>query len=174
MESASSSSATYCEKHPDRETVLQCNRCGRYMCAKCAVHTPTGYRCVDCVKQQSKVFDTAEVQDYVLASIVAVVLASIGSAIASRIGFFTILLAPAAGTVIAEAVRAVVRKRRSKLLYRVVAIAVVVGSLPLLVTALLLMFANPGFIWKVLWQAVYTSMATSAAYYRLSGISIKR
>lgn len=174
MTSTTSSSGTYCETHPDRETGLQCNRCGRYMCAKCAVHTPTGYRCVDCVKQQSKVFDTAEMQDYIIAAVVAVVLAWIGSAIASRISFFTILLAPAAGTMIAEAVRALVRKRRSKLLYQVVAVAVVIGSSPLLVMALLLMFANPGFIWNVLWQAVYTFMATSAAYYRLSGISIRK
>jgi F0F1-type ATP synthase membrane subunit c/vacuolar-type H+-ATPase subunit K len=129
---------------------------------------------VDCVKQQSKVFDTAEMQDYIRAAVVAVVLAWIGSAIASRISFFTILLAPAAGTMIAEAVRALVRKRRSKLLYQVVAVAVVIGSSPLLVMALLLMFANPGFIWNVLWQAVYTFMATSAAYYRLSGISIRK
>ena len=36
---------TYCAVHPDRETSLQCNRCGRYMCVECAVHTPVGYRC---------------------------------------------------------------------------------------------------------------------------------
>lgn len=121
---------------------------------------------MDCVKQQSKKFDTAEVQDYIMAAGVAVVLSWIGSAISSRIGFFTILLAPAAGTMIAEAVRAVIRKRRSKLLYQVVATAVVVGSL------LAILFG--GFRFSLIWQVVYTFMATSAAYYRLSGISIKR
>lgn len=166
METGTTESATYCEKHPDRESGLQCNRCGRYMCTKCAVHTPTGYRCVDCIKQQSKIFDTAETQDYIMAAGVAVVLSWIGSAISSRFGFFTILLAPAAGTMIAEAVRAVIRKRRSKLLYQVVATAIVVGSL------LAILFG--GFRSSLIWQVVFTFMATSAAYYRLSGISIKR
>ena len=34
----------YCEKHPDREARLRCNRCNRLMCTQCAVRTPTGYR----------------------------------------------------------------------------------------------------------------------------------
>ena len=172
MESTSTTSLTYCEKHPDRETGLRCNRCGRYMCVPCAVLTPTGYRCVDCIKDQGKVFDTAELQDYVIAATVAVVLSWIGAAIASRIGFFTILLAPAAGSVIAEAVRTAVRRRRSKQLYQVVAIAIVVGSLPILIRSFLFFLA--GSVFSIIWPAVYTFMATSAAYYRLSGISIRR
>ncbi len=163
---------TYCEKHPDRETGLRCNRCNRYMCPKCAVHTPTGYRCTECVKEQGKVFDTTMSQDFVIASIVAAVLSAIGAVISSRFGFFTILLAPVAGTIIAEAVRKVVNKRRSKMLYRVTAAAIVVGSLPMLLGTLLLLFAGSPF--PLIWQAVYTFMATSTAYYRLSGITINR
>ena len=39
---------TYCAVHPDRETGLRCNKCGRLMCAECAVPTPVGYRCREC------------------------------------------------------------------------------------------------------------------------------
>ena len=36
---------TYCANHPGVETSLRCNKCGKPICAKCAVRTPTGYRC---------------------------------------------------------------------------------------------------------------------------------
>ena len=39
----------YCEVHPERETMLRCNRCGRLMCTECAVRHPVGLRCRECV-----------------------------------------------------------------------------------------------------------------------------
>ncbi|HYN88142.1 MAG TPA: tetratricopeptide repeat protein, partial [Ardenticatenaceae bacterium] len=39
----------HCSVHPDRETMLRCNRCGRPMCPECAVRTPVGLRCRECV-----------------------------------------------------------------------------------------------------------------------------
>ena len=33
---------TYCEVHPDRETALRCNKCGRPMCTHCEVLRPFG------------------------------------------------------------------------------------------------------------------------------------
>ena len=41
--------AFYCEVHPERETMLRCNRCGRLMCTDCAVRHPVGLRCRECV-----------------------------------------------------------------------------------------------------------------------------
>lgn len=41
--------ALYCEVHPERETMLRCNRCGRLMCTDCAVRHPVGLRCRECV-----------------------------------------------------------------------------------------------------------------------------
>src|SRR5688572_1451926 len=40
---------TFCAIHTSVETTLRCNKCGRYMCVKCAVRTPVGYRCKQCV-----------------------------------------------------------------------------------------------------------------------------
>src|SRR3972149_9937977 len=94
---------TYCENHPTRETSLRCNRCGKYICSRCAVRTPTGYRCQECVRGQQKVFETAQPADYFTGFIVALLLSSIGALIAASIGFFTIRLAPPAGGIIAEA-----------------------------------------------------------------------
>ena len=50
----------YCYVHPNRPTSLRCNRCERPICAECAVRTPTGYRCPECIRSQQKIFDTAK------------------------------------------------------------------------------------------------------------------
>ncbi|HNW14496.1 MAG TPA: B-box zinc finger protein, partial [Anaerolineaceae bacterium] len=50
----------YCKNHPQRETYLRCNRCNDPICVQCAVLTPTGYRCKNCISGQQKVFETSE------------------------------------------------------------------------------------------------------------------
>lgn len=172
----SEATITYCANHPTRETNLRCNNCGKYICAKCAVRTPTGYRCPECVRGQQKTFETARNLDYVLAFSVAVVLSAIGALIASRIGFFTLLLAPAAGGVIAEAVRAATGRRRSPRLFLLTAIAVVVGGAPFFVEPLVFFLntGNMGALLNILWPLIYSSFASSAAFYRLSGIELRR
>ncbi len=52
--------STYCANHPTVETTLRCNRCDKPICPKCAVKSPVGYRCRECVKSQQKIFDTAD------------------------------------------------------------------------------------------------------------------
>jgi len=48
----------YCAKHPQRDTELRCNRCERYMCIDCAVRTPVGYTCRECVRgHEDKFFE---------------------------------------------------------------------------------------------------------------------
>jgi len=162
----------YCANHPNVETSLRCNNCGKPICPKCAVRTPTGYRCRECVRNQQKVFDTAEPIDYPLAIAVAAVLSFIGSLVVSYIGFFTIFVAPIAGVIIAEAVRFVIRRRRSKNLFLVATIAAVVGSLPLLLTSLASSLFG-GFVFTLIWQGLYTFTISTAVYYRLRGINIR-
>ncbi|HLF80868.1 MAG TPA: B-box zinc finger protein, partial [Anaerolineales bacterium] len=50
-----------CANHPTRETSLRCKRCDKPICASCAVLTPVGYRCRECVRGQQATFDTAGV-----------------------------------------------------------------------------------------------------------------
>lgn len=165
----------YCVNHSNRETLLRCNRCERPICTECAVLTETGYRCKDCVRGQQKVFETARWADYPLAIGVAGILAFVGSIVAGLLGFFTLFIAPVAGVLIAEAVRWVVRKRRSRWLYRSAALAAAAGgSILLLIDLLSLVLGMGGFaLWAIIWRAVFVILITSTVYYRLSGINIR-
>ena len=69
----------YCYIHPDRETLLRCNRCEQPICSQCAVLTPTGYRCKNCVRGQQKIFDTAQSTDFIAAGGISLVLSFVGS-----------------------------------------------------------------------------------------------
>ena len=167
----------YCANHPDTPTTLRCNRCEKPICPKCAVLTPTGYRCHECVRSQQKVFETALWYDYILAFVIGGFLSYLGSLIVRYIGFFTIFLAPIAGVIIAEAIRVAVGRRRSKRLFQIATLAVALGSLPsliLLILGALVGGGLMGFLLPLIWQGLYLVTIVSTVYYRLSGIRIGR
>lgn len=157
----------YCANHPQTPTTLHCNRCEKPICPKCAVQTPTGYRCRECVRGQQKVFDTAAGSDYIILFVVIGLLSFLGSLLAYRLSWFVIFLAPLWGGVMAEAGRFAVRKRRAKRLFQLAAAAAVLGSLPMM---LILLFSLS--FYAILWEGVYLILMTSTVYYRLSGIHI--
>ena len=165
----------YCANHPGRETSLRCNKCGKPICVQCAVLTPIGYRCKECVRGQQKVFETATWIDFPVAIIIAIILAYIGSVVASFLSFFTIFVAPIAGVIIAEAIRMATRRRRSKRLYWAATAGVILGSLPRIlipVLALLLGGASLGALLPLVWQVLYVFLVVPSFYYRLSGIQL--
>jgi hypothetical protein len=105
---------TYCAVHPDRETSLRCNKCGRYMCAECAVPTPVGYRCKECVRQHEDRFFTASQSDYGIIAAVCAGLSAVSGFIASAIGILLILIIvaiPVGGFIAELALRATQRRR---------------------------------------------------------------
>lgn len=164
----------YCHAHPTRETSLRCKRCERTMCASCSVRTPTGYICKECARAHQKSFDTAEWYDYALGFIVAAMLSGIMSFLVTLIGgigFFGWFLiaagAPVAGAAIAESVRAVTRRRRSRNLFITVAAGVVAGALPI---TLFQIFAFD--LFGVIFQVIYLVIAAPLVYTRLSGIQL--
>jgi len=161
----------YCYNHPNIATGLRCNNCERPICPKCAVLTPTGYRCKDCVRLHQKTFETAEWYDYPLAFIVAAVLSYLGSLIGLRISFFIIFLAPVAGMIIAEAVRLVVRRRRSRKLTLTSAAAAAIGSGIVIIAYL----TGSGYfrILPFIYLGIFAFIVTSTVLYRLGGIRIK-
>lgn len=170
------SATLYCAYHPGVETTLRCNRCEKPICARCAVLTPTGYRCRECVRGQQKIFDTAQWYDYPLAILLAGTLSFLGSLFVPRLGFFTIFIAPIAGVVIGETIRLVIRRRRSKRLFQLIALAAVAGSLPPLLAIVfnaLGGFGGFGLLLSLVWQGLYTFTVTSTVYYRLGGIQIR-
>ena len=170
----------YCYNHTQVETGLRCKSCNKPICAKCAVLTPTGYRCKSCDRKQQKLFDTAQWYDYPLVFTVVVILSFLGSLITSFIGtiFFgilTVIFAPAAGGVIAEIVRRIVNRRRSKRLFQLAAVAAAIGSIPLLLVSMGRLPGMMNNLWAILplvWQAFYAFTVTSTVFYRLRGIKI--
>lgn len=44
--------APVCYRHPDRQTMLSCSRCGRPICASCSVDAAVGQRCPECLRQE--------------------------------------------------------------------------------------------------------------------------
>lgn len=179
----------YCEKHPDREASLRCNRCNRLMCSKCAVRTPTGYRCEDCVRGQQKVFDTAQTQDYVIGPLVGAFLSFIGGMILPNFGFFIVLIGGAfVGSLIAEAVRRSIGRRRSRNLFKIITAAVVLGGLlpalgPVALYLIGILFSGAGFGtalamamttlgYALVWPLVYAILAGAGVYYSLAGLRI--
>jgi len=167
---------TYCANHPNVETSLRCNKCGKPICAKCAVRMPVGYRCKECVRGQLKIFDTAMWYDYVLGFVMAGFLGFLASLLASFvsslsfIGWILIIIgAPTAGVVIAEGVRLVIKKRRSRALFITIAVAMVLGALPVILIHLVTLN-----IFSLIFQGIYLFIAVPVVYTRLSGIQIGR
>ncbi|MHB8777990.1 MAG: hypothetical protein ACYC6R_09535 [Anaerolineales bacterium] len=166
---------TYCYAHPTRETNLRCKRCERPMCASCAVRTPTGYLCKDCVRSHQKAFDTAMWYDYLTGMCATIVLSLITSVlvafIGSFIGFFMFFIAAGigggAGTLISNITLRVINKRRSKPLFIACTTGMALGALPVVIGLLLM-----GNIYGVIGVVIYLVIATPLVYTRISGIQL--
>ncbi len=164
----------FCYVHPTRETGLRCNHCERPICASCAIRTPTGYRCKECVKGQQKKFDTAEWFDYLFGFSVAGILSLIASIIVVLISSFSLIMfflifigASTVGVIIAESARFVTRRHRSRRLYLTVMAGMILGAAPFIILGLFNMD-----IWALIAQAIYLFVATPVMYYRLSGLQL--
>jgi hypothetical protein len=158
----------YCTVHPDRETALRCNKCGRPMCVQCAVKTPVGYRCRECVRGQQDVFFTASTRDYVIAGAVSFVIALVAGYIINAIPFFllAILAGPVVGGFIAQMVLRFTGKRRGRYTGYVVVAGILAGILPsqaylieLLFLGLPIGIALQGLLWPGLFAILTASVA---------------
>ncbi len=178
------SNPQYCYRHPSVETGLRCNRCERPICSRCAIHTETGYRCRECIREQQKIFDTATWLDFPVAIGLAILLSAIGSLVVNFLGFFIVFLAPLAGIAIAEVVRIVIHRRRNRALFKLVGVAVLLGgllpTLPSLWQGLTVLTVSGSslaytgtFLLSLLWPLLYAILAASSCYYRMSGIQLR-
>ena len=168
----------HCVNHPDVETYLRCNKCGQPICAKCAVLTPVGYRCKDCVRAQQRVFyKSFRPIYYLLAAVVALPLGLVAGWLIPSLGWFAVVLGPVAGAGIAEVVRWAIQSRRGPYTWLVVCGCIVVGALPQLVLSLLSLLSlalipeggglYTGGLLRLVWTVVYLVAATGAAYARV-------
>ncbi|HEY53381.1 MAG TPA: hypothetical protein G4N94_07990 [Caldilineae bacterium] len=146
--------------------MLRCNKCNKPICMECAVQTPVGYRCKECVRQQQDKFYTASLSDkskgYIAAAVSGILL-GIGAILMGIFlgGFFGIILAifvgPAIGGGLGELTwRAAGRKRSRNFNLYTTAIATVIAALIVLAV---LQLSLTGFI--------TVGLAASAMYARL-------
>jgi hypothetical protein len=180
-----SQDALFCANHPSRETQLRCNRCGKPICVSCAVQTPVGYRCRECVRGHQKVFETARNVDLPIALLISVVGVGIATAVLSYLSFWGLFVAPVIGGGIAEVVRWAVRRRRSRNLALAAAGGGVLGVLIYLLYTfwpyLNWFLLSPGGFdagilagtaTSLIWPLVNGALMISALYYRLRGIRL--
>jgi hypothetical protein len=133
-----------CHWHPEVQTGLHCNQCGRAICPKCARPSPVGYKCAVCVRGIIENYFNGKPWDYVIAIAITLPFSLLTAALLSFaiwwIGWFpwfiVLLAAPTVAGFIAEAVRHGVRRRRSRYLALVVAGCFVAAIVPFLAAPL--------------------------------------
>ena len=91
------------------------------------MQTPVGYRCVDCVRGQQAVFETAQTLDLALAAGVGALGVGVATYLLGFLGIWGLLLAPVLGAMLAGIIRVVVRRRRSRNLPRAAGLGGIVG-----------------------------------------------
>jgi len=173
-----------CYRHPSRETTLRCNRCEKPICTQCAILTPVGYRCPECVRGQQKVFDNSIPIDLPLAAIVSFVCVGLATAVLDFLGFWGLFVAPVIGGGIAEVVRWAVRRRRSlRLPWAAVGgglagVLVYLGTRLSIYLPLVAYSADIGTSWipsallSAVWPVAYGVLMLGALYARLKGIRL--
>jgi len=150
----------YCAAHPQRDTELRCNRCERYMCIDCAVRTPVGYTCRECVRGHEDKFFEGTLVDYGLVAATCAVGGALTPFVMLLIGGFLILgfiIAPAIGGTAAQIALQLTGRRRGRYSGYVAAGGVLAGG----IASALLLVGGLG-----LFTLLYLALATSAAYAR--------
>ncbi len=119
----------HCTWHPERETLLRCNRCGRAMCTECAVRHPVGLRCKECVRQtRSPVYDVRP-ESLAVALAAGTGISLLAGFVVPMFGFWSIFIAPVAGGFVAEAIERSVPRQRGRPIQVVAGVSVVLGLL---------------------------------------------
>ncbi|GIV76905.1 MAG: hypothetical protein KatS3mg050_1299 [Litorilinea sp.] len=151
----------YCANHPNVETLLRCNKCGKPICLKCAQLTDVGYRCKECIRNVQDNYFNAVTVDNAIAFAVALVIAGIAVPILSILlgmlrGFFfwgliiAFMLGGGAGGALAQIIRAAVGRRRGRYLRYFALAGIICGSLASLVLLNLPLLNLPLLVFGVL------------------------
>ncbi len=154
----------YCANHPETETYLRCNKCGKPICLKCAVLTEVGYRCKECIREQQNVFYNAMTYDnwiaFGVAAGITMVAWPIVSLLLGMFPFFGFIIAAligsGAGASLGQIIRKSVGKRRGRYIRHFTMAGIFTGFL-LLVAITLIWFpatavavSLPGLLFAVL------------------------
>lgn len=162
----------YCANHPDTETRLRCNKCGKPICMKCARQTPVGYRCTECIQQQQSVYFNALGSDNFVALAVGFVVSAIAAPLAGMLlggfGFFGLIIAfiagSGAGSLLAQIIRRAVGRRRGRRLPLFALIGIIGG---VLLGSVAFLFITGYFPLFDITTLLFTGLAIAAAYPQL-------
>jgi hypothetical protein len=168
----------YCTYHPNRPTALRCNRCGNPICSSCAVRTPVGYRCKNCVREQQKVFETAYWYDFIAAFAAAAVVCGAGSILSTMVGYFSLFIAIVAGYLAARVAQWAVHYRRHRFLWLSAVAGGIVGCLPILfiagiLAAFSLLMSRGGWLDMgvgLIWPLMYAVVSVVSLIINIKGI----
>ena len=160
----------HCANHPDRETMLRCNRCNKPICTECAVQTPVGYRCRECVRGQQDKFYTAKTSNQLLAYVAAAAGGLILGVLGGLLGIFlpgfigwivAVFAGPAVGGALAEVIWQAAGRKRSRNLDTIVTV-IVLGAAALVGLPIAL---SRG-IYGLITVGVFVALAVSTLYAR--------
>jgi hypothetical protein len=159
---------THCATHPAVETMLRCNKCDQFICLKCAVLTPVGYRCKNCVRSQQAVYFNAYSWDNPLVFVTSLLVVAFTTPITGLLSasfffgafYLAFLAGPSAGMLLAQLIRWVVGRRRSRqtaifAAAGMVAGVIIGGALAWQFSGLLLWYELP--VWIVAFLALTTA-----------------
>lgn len=131
-----------CATHPEVETELTCNKCGKAICPRCMVYTPVGVRCRECAQlRRVPTYDVLPTQ-YAIAA-----LAGIGSAVVagvawalmlSAVPFVGFFISMGVGYVLGELIGLSVNRKRGTRLQIIAGVSVFVSYVVATVTPLII------------------------------------
>lgn len=163
-----------CYRHPQRATSLRCYSCGKPICTQCAIKTPVGYRCPDCIREAEDTFFNAKPTDYLIALAVSLPLSLVAGFILMQVsgGFYFILLilliGGAVGGFIGRMTKRAVGRRRGRYLPHLVSAMVILGGMIAAVPALIfLLSGSTAAVTGLIVPGVYSFVASSAAFYQM-------
>lgn len=163
----------HCANHPDTETFLRCNKCGKPICLKCAELTEVGYRCKECIREQQNVFYNALTKDnwiaFAVAAGVTLVAWPLASFFLKLLGFFLGIIAAAlvgsgAGAGLAQIIRNSVGRRRGRQIRYFSLAGAIVG---IVISAFLTTIAFDTFFPLLSWQGLIFGVLALASVYQI-------
>lgn len=125
----------YCHFHPNVETGVACNKCGRYICPRDMVQTPVGIRCKECAQiRKMPTFDVTPTY-YLRAGltggavgIVAGIIWGLVLSFWAGIPFLPWIIALGVGYVIGEAISQATNRKRGQGLAIIAGVSVVLAA----------------------------------------------